>query len=103
MDEMMTEDMGAPLKSITIEMHEDGHFMVGAESAELPEGTADGMAMGAQSGMQPAADIDEALDLARQMLQEGGMTEEESVMTGYNKSKPQSMNKPSPAKVFGEM
>ena len=56
-----------------------------------------------EGGSAAAADIDEALEMARQMLQEGGMTEEESVMTGYNKAKPQGMAKPSPAKVFGEM
>lgn len=60
----------AALKSITIEMHEDGTFMVGteAEASELPEGTADDMAMDAQSGMQPAGSIDEALEMARMML-----------------------------------
>lgn len=103
MDDMMTE--GAPLKSITIEAQADGTYLVGTktEAPELPEGTADDMAMDEASGENIAADIDEALDLARQMLQEGGMTDEESMMSGYNKAKPQGMTKPSPAKVFGEM
>jgi hypothetical protein len=102
MDEMMTEDMGAPLKSITIEMQSDGTFMVGteAEETEMPEDSAEDMAMDETSGMQKAATIDEALDLARQMLQDTGMSEEESVMAGYNKGAPKP--KMTAQKVFGE-
>ena len=103
----MTEEMGEPLKSVTIEAQEDGSFLVGtepaAEATEMPEGSMGDMTEDQGEGMQPAASLDEALDLARQMLQDNGMSEEESVMAGYNQAKPQSMNKPSPAKVFGGM
>lgn len=93
------------LKSVTIETQEDGTYLVGkdTEAPMMAEEGAEEMAQDAGQGMQPAATIDDALDLARQMLQEGGMTDEESVMAGYASAKPKGLNKPSPAKIFGEV
>ena len=72
---MMTDptEQSEPLKSVTIESQPDGSYMVGTESegAEMPEGAPGEVEQDASQGMQPAASIDEALNLARQMLQEG--------------------------------
>jgi hypothetical protein len=48
---------------ISIEIDESGQISVGEE--------AEGAMMGGESGMKPAASIDEALAMARQMLQAG--------------------------------
>ena len=87
MDDMMTEPVA--LKSVTIEMQEDGTFMVGT-AADIPE----------DSGMQPAQSIDEALDMARQMLQDDGRSMENATMEGYNKGAPKTTM--TAQKVFGE-
>ena len=94
MDEMIAEPVA--LKSVTIEAQEDGSFMVGTEP-EMPE---ESMEQDQASGMQSAMSIDEALDLARQMLQDDGRSPESAMMDGYNKGAP----KPAmtPKKVFGE-
>lgn len=57
-------------KSVTIEQQPDGSYLVGTEPAG-PD--AEGMGEAQEdAGMQPAATIDEALALARQMLQDDG-------------------------------
>ena len=75
------EEQGA---SVTITKNPDGTFMVSSgddESAESPE-------MEAQEPEepqgQPAKSIDEALDMARQMLQGGEMSVEEAFGKGFN-------------------
>lgn len=117
MDQMnpgMQPPMGAeaeapatPVKTICINVMADGTFtvneeapeaeeaapMMGQEPAEPPEA--------AEPAGQPAASIDEALNLARQLLQNDGRSAEEQMMAGYAKGKP-AMAKPSPAQVFGE-
>jgi hypothetical protein len=85
----------------------DGTFEVekeppeGTEGPEMPEGSEGDMGEDQSEGMQPAATIDEALDLARQMLQDAGASPEDAALAGYNKGKPpaQRMNT---SKVFGE-
>lgn len=93
MNPMMTEPVA--LKSVTIEMQEDGTFMVGTAQAEDAMGE-----MPEDSGMQPAQSIDEALDMARQMLQDDGRSMEDATMDGYNKGAPKSTM--TAQKVFGE-
>lgn len=104
------------MKSVTIAENEDGTFSVYEEKPEAAEPAAamPGMEAGAEMPMgdmsamdeeaapegQPAASIDEALDLARQMLQDDGRSPEEAMMAGYSKGAP--AKKPSPAQVFGE-
>lgn len=105
----MTDPMEQPLKSVTIEAQPDGTFLVGieppesaegVEPTEMPEGTEGDMAEDQSEGMQPAGSIDDALDLARQMLQDDGRSPEDAMMAGYNKNKPAA--KMNTAKVFGE-
>lgn len=62
------EQQGEPLKSVTIEQQADGSFLVGTE----PQGPDAETTGEADTGMQPAPDIDSALELARQMLQDDG-------------------------------
>lgn len=100
-------DMAAPAKTVCITANPDGSFAVGDHAVYMAEqgGGEEAPAMGAEPaekpGMTPAASIDEALELARQMLQSDGRSAEEQMMAGYNKAKPQGMNKPSPEQVFG--
>ena len=98
------------MKTICIEQLEDGTYSVYDES----QGGEDMVAaesmpgMGAPAGKdsQPAATVDEALDLARQLLTGDEESPDEQMMTGYNKGKSTAkpMAKPmmSPGKVFGE-
>lgn len=73
----------------------DGTFRVTKEAkeeemSEMPE----------EAG-ETAQSIDEALELARQLLQDTGEgTPEDQVMAGYNKG--MAPAKPKPAQVFGE-
>lgn len=95
------------MKTICITANDDRTFTVELEphesATEAPE-------MGAESAMpdmteeqmvgesgQTVPSIDEALDLARQMLQDDGRTPEEQMQQGYAKGRPM-MN---PAKVLG--
>jgi hypothetical protein len=62
------------MKTVCIEMADDGTFMVGME----PEGADAGMAEGSagemeqdKSYMQPAASVDEALAMAKELLSAG--------------------------------
>lgn len=73
------EQAGEPTKSVTISQLPSGGFAVND---------------------QPAANIDEALDLARQLLQDDGGAEAQ-MMKGYQKGAP-APGKPSVGKVFGE-
>ncbi|MES3041816.1 MAG: hypothetical protein V4730_11795 [Pseudomonadota bacterium] len=97
---------------ICIEAKEDGSFSVYEKTPEAAPAAMPGMEAGAEMPMgemgteaapegQPAASIDEALELARQMLQSDGRSPEEQMMAGYNKAKPPGMAKPSPEQVFG--
>lgn len=56
-------------KSVTIEQQPDGSYLVGTDSDMNAEGMGEPQE---DAGMQPAATIDEALALARQMLQDDG-------------------------------
>lgn len=106
------------MKTICISAKDDGSFSVYEEKPEAmePMGGEEGMpqapeaAAGALPGQPmeeaepegtPVASIDEALEMARQMLQDDGRSPEEQMMAGYAKGKP-AMAKPSPAQVFGE-
>lgn len=92
-------------------MADDGSFSVYEEKpeaaempgmeagAEMPMGEMGAMGEKAEPEGQPAASIDEALDLARQMLQDDGRSPEEQMMAGYSKGAP--AKRPSPAQVFG--
>ena len=103
-------EMAAPAKTVCITASPDGTFAVGdheaymaqqgggEEMGEMPE--AMGAEMAEKPGMTPAASIDEALDLARQLLQDDGRSPEEAMMAGYSKGAP--AKRPSPAQVFGE-
>lgn len=98
-------------KTVCITANADGSFSVGdyaaymaqqgggEEMGEMPEIM--GAEMAEKPGMTQAASIDEALDLARQMLQDDGRSAEEQMMAGYSKGKPAA--RPSPAQVFGGM
>lgn len=101
-------DMAAPAKTVCITASPDGTFAVGDHEAYMAQqgGGEEALAMGAEPaekpGMTPAASIDEALDMARQMLQDDGRSAEEQMMAGYNKAaKPANMAKPTPGEVFG--
>lgn len=111
MDKMPTEmpqemgEMAESSKTVCITSNADGSFSVGdhaaymaEEGAEMEGETGD---IGEKPGMTLAASIDEALDMARQMLQDDGRSPEEAVMSGYNKGKP--AVRPSPDQVFGGM
>lgn len=91
------------MKSVTITANEDGSFMVSQEMPEAMEGAEmqPEMMQGAPEGQQ-AASIDEALDMARQMLQDDGRSEDQAAMDGYNKGKPAMNAKPGLQQVFGE-
>ena len=94
------------MKSVTITANEDGSFMVSQEMPEAMEGAEMQPEMqGAPEAPegQQAASIDEALDMARQMLQDDGRSEEQAMMDGYNKGGKPAMNaKPGLQQVFGE-
>jgi len=70
------EQQGEPLKSVTIEQIQDGSYMVGTEPAGPDAETAGE----ADTGMQPAPDIDSALELARQLLQDDGQSADKAAM-----------------------
>lgn len=61
------EQSTEPLKSVTIEQQADGSFMVGEDSGQDVETSGE-----AEPGMTPAQTIDEALNMARQLLQDDG-------------------------------
>lgn len=92
---------------ICIETQPDGTFLVGedtpmGEGAEMGEGMPSEMAQDPSQGMQPAASLDEALELARQLLQDDGTTPEQQVQAGYDKGQRQMPAKMGPGAVFGE-
>ena len=80
----------APTKVICISQQPDGSFSVYPEGEEAQEGAPAG---------QPAASLDEALQVAAQMFSADGRSPEEAAMAGYNKGA--QAPKPSPAQVFG--
>ena len=77
-------------------MNDQGQFSVGT----MPE---DGE-MGMDESMQPAQSIDEALNMAREMMMgaETEMGNEQAAMRGYNKGAKPMQDKMSPARVFGD-
>jgi hypothetical protein len=89
---------------ICIETQEDGTFLVG-EDVEAP-GMGEAMpgeaAQDLAQGMQPAATVEEALQMAGAMLQGPQPTEEDAAMAGYNKGQRQMPKSMGPGKVFGE-
>lgn len=108
--------MAAPAKTVCITASPDGTYSVGDHDAymaqqgggeemggmETPEAPGMGAEMAEKPGMTPAATIDEALELARQMLQDDGRSAEEQMMAGYSKGASAMTKKPSPQQVFGE-
>lgn len=95
------------MKTICITANDDRTFTVELEPAETANEAPE---MGAENAVPDMAEdmkegetgqtvptIDEALDLARQMLQDDGRTPEEQMQQGYAKGRPM-MN---PAKVLG--
>jgi hypothetical protein len=87
------------MKTICITQNDDGTYSVYKEMPEMAMEEAQAGEMDEASKGEPAADIDEALGMARQMLQDDGSSEEEQIMSGYDKNKP--MTKPKPSQVFG--
>lgn len=89
---------------ICIESQDDGTFLVGKD-APMGEGAEMGampQEMPQGQGMQPAASVDEALELARQLLQSDGRSDQEQVQSGYDKGQRQMPAKMGPGAVFGE-
>lgn len=86
--ETAPEQQGEPLKSVTIELQSDGTFLVGTEpSGPDAEGMGE-MAQDTAGGMQPAATIDEALQLAKTLLsQDEGMSPEQAFQGGFKGTK----------------
>lgn len=95
------------MKTICITANDDRSFTVELEPAETAPESPE---MGAENGMmdmaedkqegetgQTVASIDEAMNLARQMLQDDGRSPEEQMQAGYAKGRP-GMN---PAMVLG--
>lgn len=107
------EPTGAPpaagtTKTVCIEVQGDGTFKVGLEPQEpaampgMGETESPAMEAGEEASMQPAASIDEALQMARQLLEGDQGSPEDQALAGYNSGKramPASMG---PGKVFGE-
>lgn len=95
MQGQMPQDAEQAGVAVTITAMPDGTFTVAPEGGD--------MGMGGESqepAGQPAASIDEALELARQMLSQDARSPEEAMMDGYNGSKP-AARKQTPAQVFG--
>ena len=115
-DQMMPDEgqEAAPTKTVYIEMAADGSLTVGLKSEmDMMGGMEEGMEgmegapEGAEPGMKPAASIDEALQMARQLLEGDQGSPEEQVMAGYTKSKPMmgramAGRRQTPEQVFGE-
>lgn len=94
---------------ICIESQDDGTFLVGEDAPmgeggmpEMGEALSSEMAQDPSQGMQPAASLDEALEMARQLLQDDGTTPEQQVQAGYDKGQRQMPAKMGPGAVFGE-
>lgn len=82
-----------PVKTVCIEMAADGSFKVGLEPKEpatmpgMGETESPDMEASEEAAMKPAGSIDEALDMARQLLEgdaSGGMTVEQAFQGGFN-------------------
>ena len=98
MQEQM-QPMEAPVESfeVCISPLPDGTFRVTKEAKEMTEEPTEEM----EEAGDVAQSIDEALELARQLLQDTGEgTPEDQVMQGYNKG--MAPAKPKPQQVFGE-
>ena len=97
-DPMMGAEAPAEAQSfeVCISQMPDGTYMVSKEVKEEPTEPMADEEMG-----QHFQSIDEALDAARQMLQDTGEgTPEDQAMAGYNKG--MAPAKPKPQQVFGE-
>ena len=90
----MPQDAEQAGVAVTITAMPDGTFTV------APEGGGMGGESQEPAG-QPAASIDEALDMARQMLSQDSRSPEQAMMDGYNGGKPAARAKQTPAQVFG--
>ena len=96
------------MKIICIEAKDDGTYSVYDESAQSEQAEGAMPAMGAEAlgdadqGAQSAQSVDDALEIARQMLQDDGRSEDEQMQAGYNKGRPM-MGKGgmTPAKLMG--
>ena len=102
------------MKTVCIEMNDEGQFRVYEEGAESgaeggPEmmGMAPEAATGMDEGMEKdalgvVASLDEALAMAAQMLAGPQDSPEDSMMKGYNKGARPMNSAPKPGAVFGE-
>ena len=73
--------------AVHIEAQGDGTYMVGKMDTEsVPEGAPGEMQQDMNQGMQKAATLDEALDIARQLLQDTGQAEQADMSKGYIES-----------------
>lgn len=98
-----------PTKTVCIEMSADGTFKVGLEPPEptpapgMGETESPATEGAEEDAMKPAGSIDEALQMARQLLEGDQPSAEDQAMAGYNSGK---RNMPSGGmgvgKVFGE-
>jgi len=95
--------------TICIDVLDGGGYKVSKETSEqeAQEGAMPGDAMGegqedAQEPGQTVQTVEEALQLAAQMLSGDPRTEQEQVQAGYNSKRPMMAAKPTPAAVFGE-
>ncbi len=90
------------MKTICVSQLDDGTFSVYEKAPEVAALAPGDEPMGqAEPEGQPAASLDEALDLVRQMIGQDARSPEQAMMDGYNKAaKPAA--KPTPARVFGE-
>jgi len=102
------EAPAAPAKVVCIAQQPDGTFSVYEEAPEpadaapmMGEAPAAEAPEAAAPAAQPAASLDEALNLARQMFQDDGRTAEEQMLAGYSKGAP-AAGRPTPNQVFGE-
>lgn len=93
----------APVKTICISQQADGTYSVyeeGPESAEpAPMPGQEPAEKAAPPEAKTASSLDEALQLAAQLLQSDGRTPEEQMMAGYSRGAP--APRPSPKQVFG--
>lgn len=87
---------------ICIESLEDGTYLVGEEvEMGMDESAPEEVAQDKSQGMQPAATVEEALQIASALLNPDKRTEEQQVSAGYASAQPRMGQRPTPQAVFG--
>lgn len=107
MGQMPTEEQEPEGTTVCITASPDGSFTVGDHEAYMSQqsGTMPDEIPGEvpeaneNPGMTQAGSLDEALEIARGMLQGGP---NQAAMDGYNSGKPSMISKPKVSAVFGE-